>query len=71
MKPLYWIARILLCGWAIGIGFRFVFEYTRNSTYKLILFDTLFDWSGLMILGVINTLILTREYYEHRQEKIH
>lgn len=52
----------LSSAWMIGIGLRMVIESIRaDSIYEFkICFDTFFDWSALLILGII--LLITLIY---------
>lgn len=51
------ILRILLCAWSIGLGFRLslvrLIAHPSDVYYVVNLFDALFDWMGLAILGVM------------------
>jgi hypothetical protein len=57
--------KMLLIGWSMGLGSRMVYEFTLggHETYTVVPFDLFFDWSGLMILGVINAVIFFKETY--------
>lgn len=59
------VLRILLISWATGLGSRFVFEFlTGNNVYMPNMFDLIFDWSGLAVLGFLNFILLIYEYYQ-------
>ena len=64
-KILVKIPQILLCGWAIGLGLRLSHAQLLNPDktviYIMNIFDTYFDWLGLLILGLINLLIIIVE----------
>lgn len=59
------LLRVLLISWATGLGSRFIFEFLieNKNIYTPNLFDLVFDWSGLIILGILNLILLIYEYY--------
>ena len=58
------IPKILLCSWSIGLGFRFINEF--GNVYVVIMSDLLFDWAGLMLLGIVNLAMLTHDMIKGR-----
>ena len=59
----------LLCIWSVGLGFRFVAEYFyfSHDNYVFGMFDALFDWSVLFVLGLVNLIIILYDNYRRRK----
>jgi hypothetical protein len=58
------ILNILLISWATGMSSRFIFEFlTGNAVYTTNLFDIVFDWFGLLMLGILNFAYFIYHYY--------
>jgi len=47
------IYKLILCSWAIGIGARFIVAYLKGYLYEPNLFDVFFDWSILLLTGLL------------------
>jgi len=58
MKFLKKLLIVLNGSWSVGIGLRMLSEGLKGSIYKPCLFDILFDWLGLAILGIASIVIV-------------
>jgi hypothetical protein len=64
-KKIKMLLLLLLVGWSVGLSLRFLVEYFINghNLYNIVLFDMLFDWLGMFLLGIANLGVFLHEFY--------